>query len=470
MTATTPKKVLRPYQLDQLNFLLESDENTLIQSPTGTGKSVVIEAYINALLALGKKSIFVITPSKELCLNLKSYFGSMATVAFSGETPNIFAPIFISTFQSASKYIELYQPDHIISDEAHISVCATWSKLLKKVNVRHDGFTATPNRLDGKPLRENFSKIYVSEPIQWFIDNKYLAPLDLTICDFPEFMSAKGDSLGSQEEIFGSIPEVERSIKIFTENSLNDDKVLFFVTGINHGLLLEDELKKIGVDASFISSKTKTKERDRVFQSFQNGDKKVLINVGLFTTGVDIPKCSSVYLCRFTFSPTTFFQMVGRGWRYLDGKTYKLFDLSGNCWHHGSPAMFYEWSLDSNKKAAKTSNKYSKYFRCECGNELILRSLVTEPIMIICNSCSKAKYLAPKPDTSTDVVEKGFSLLDVDKEYVETVVFVFWYFKRHRLNIYQKIQYVTSMDLPTTVKRKFLKHLGLNEKALNQLS
>lgn len=461
------KLTLRDYQRLQFDFLTNSDDNTCVQSPTGTGKSVVIEAYIQHLLEQGKKRIAVITPSQELVKNIKDYFGSKATMAFTGETPNIYAPIFITTFQSAGKYMKMYEPEHYISDECHLSVCQTWQNALIP-GIRHDGFTATPNRLDGKPLRGNFNKLYKSPPIQWFIDRNYLAPFNLTICDYPEFADSKSDNLGTQQEVFGSIPEIEKTIDIYMENSRNG-KALFFVTGINHGLMLVEKLNHYGIDASFVDSKTPKGERNKNFNAFKHGKKQALVNINLFTTGIDVPECSDVYACRFTYSPTLHFQMAGRGWRYLPGKIFNYFDLSGNCWYHGSPTMPYNWSLEGDKNP-RGSNKESLYYRCsQCYYELLLRKSVVEPMTYDCPQCGFTNYFFPKTrlgETGKELLEHTLKILKLPQELRPLAAHIISIERSTKLTVLEKITAICECEAPTNLKKLPLKRLGLDKKSI----
>lgn len=460
---------LRSYQQSQLEFLISQSENTCIQSPTGSGKSIVIEAYIQHLLEQGKTRIAVITPSQELVRNIKEYFGSLATMAFSGETPNIFAPIFITTFQSAGKYMKLYDPEHYISDECHLSVCQTWQNALIP-GIRHDGFTATPNRLDGRPLRENFQHLYKSPSIQWFIDQKYLAPFKLTICDYPEFSDSKSDNLGNQQEVFGSAPEIAKTVEIFMQKS-RKEKSLFFVTGVEHGMQLQEKLEKYGIDASFVDSKTPKRVRDKCFQEFKYGNKQALININLFTTGIDVPECSSVFACRFTYSPTLHFQIAGRGWRYMPGKVFKYFDLAGNCYYHGSPTMPYSWSLNGDKSPRGT-NKESLFYRCsKCFTELILRKDVkgNEIQEMICPQCGQNNFLYPKirlGDVGKELTEKTFRLLKMPPTIRPMVAHVVSIERSSKLSVIEKVAAICELDAPIKLKRMSLKRLGVDSRSI----
>ena len=62
-------------------------------------------------------------------------------------------------------------------------------------------------------------------------------------------------------------------------------------------------------------------DRDDLVQAFRNGDFKVVCNVGVMTTGVDLPFVSALIIARPTKSEMLYVQIVGRGLRTFEGKT-----------------------------------------------------------------------------------------------------------------------------------------------------
>lgn len=55
--------------------------------------------------------------------------------------------------------------------------------------------------------------------------------------------------------------------------------------------------------------------RGRLIKQFRDGDLQVLTNFDVLSQGFDAPKVDSIYLCRPTFSPNRYIQMIGRGLR-----------------------------------------------------------------------------------------------------------------------------------------------------------
>jgi DNA repair protein RadD len=71
-----------------------------------------------------------------------------------------------------------------------------------------------------------------------------------------------------------------------------------------------------------VSSGTKPAERDRIIESFKDGVTKIVFNVGVLTTGFDMPELDCIVLLRPTKSVALYYQMLGRGVRIAPGKTH----------------------------------------------------------------------------------------------------------------------------------------------------
>ncbi len=66
----------------------------------------------------------------------------------------------------------------IVIDEAHHTPANSYKRILDKCLVNSTkllGVTATPARLDGKPLKDYYKKLINSPGIKWFIENGHLS-------------------------------------------------------------------------------------------------------------------------------------------------------------------------------------------------------------------------------------------------------------------------------------------------------
>lgn len=452
---------LREYQQDHVNELFSSKHNqNIIQSPTGTGKSVEIAHVTLKLLDSGIKKIMIITPNRELVQNLKSYLGTAASMAFSGMVPNIGVPILITTYKSAHKYLDVFKPEYFISDEAHSVRAETWEKLIP-AGAYHLGYTATPSRGDGKPLSTMFKHLITSPSINWFVNHGYLSPYQIIPRDIPEWkLTGRGDDLGQQEKIFGGVPQIKKTVKLWIDEC-SENKTLIFCTTIDHGILLEKEFMRKGVDARFLSSKTPILERDKHYESFKNGHLKVLINVNLFKTGIDIPDCDCIFACRFFGSEVDAFQSFGRGMRHQDGKLFRYYDLSGTAYYHGDFGLKDDWSLDYTPYK-ESSNLCSVYHRCvKCDKELIHKSFIEQVTTLTCSYCQQVNVLTPKVrlgDEGKVIFEESFRKFKFKPQYGALVSHMISIERSTKKSKWQKIEELLTLEIPDEPEIEKLKY------------
>jgi len=78
------------------------------------------------------------------------------------------------------------------------------------------------------------------------------------------------------------------------------------------------------------------KEREEILSDFKSGKIKVVLNVGVLTTGFDFPELDCLILCRPTMSLSLYYQMLGRAVRPHNNKNYAdIYDLCGNVKYFG---------------------------------------------------------------------------------------------------------------------------------------
>ncbi len=105
---------------------------------------------------------------------------------------------------------------------------------------------------------------------------------------------------------------------------------LIFCSSLLQARRAKEMLAEMGIRAEMVSGDTPKKERATLVKAYRNGDFKHMLNVGVFTTGFDVPELDCVVLARPTVSLALYYQMVGRGVR-LDPqrpeKKLRVYDL-----------------------------------------------------------------------------------------------------------------------------------------------
>lgn len=91
--------------------------------------------------------------------------------------------------------------------------------------------------------------------------------------------------------------------------------VIVFAASVAHAQALASVLDVKGISAAAIHGGTDPARRRSLVESFSRGDLNVLTNFDVLSQGFDAPLVDAVYLCRPTFSPNKYIQMIGRGLR-----------------------------------------------------------------------------------------------------------------------------------------------------------
>ena len=192
---------LRPYQREAIDSLYEyfsgNDGNPLIVLPTGTGKSVVIAAFLReAIEGWSDTRVLVLTHVKELIQQnfaalIRAWPTAPAGIYSAGlNKRDIGAQIVFGGIQSIHKRAyQVQRCDLVIIDEAHLlgrddaGMYRSFLSGLKQINpyLKVIGTTATPYRMDSGLLTEGkgrlFTDVCYSAPILKMIQDEYLCPV-----------------------------------------------------------------------------------------------------------------------------------------------------------------------------------------------------------------------------------------------------------------------------------------------------
>ena len=242
----------------------------------------------------------------------------------------------LHTFKNRRDQSQLLRrnPKLIVWDECHWGYAAgTGKALLKWARQRRVpvlGLTATPRHV-GQFKRACF------HTFRELVENGYLADYDLKGCptgtawspqrsgEHADFTSNSLRTLSRNEKRNDQIVEEYRS------NAQEYGKTVIFACDIEHANLLARRLADEGVAARPLHSQLPGQLRQDTLEQFKDGGVRVLVNVAMFTHGVDVPDTKTVFLCRPTASDILFSQMVGRGARLAPGKVrFHLVEFTDN--------------------------------------------------------------------------------------------------------------------------------------------
>ena len=110
-------------------------------------------------------------------------------------------------------------------------------------------------------------------------------------------------------------------------------------------------IRKFGIEAAIVTSRTPIKERMKFLARHESGDIEAMVSVGVLAEGWDNPHCNIIVHLRPTLSKVLWGQSVGRGLRSAPGKEKCIIiDVSSN-WSTFGPVEKLEWSLWSHRRS-----------------------------------------------------------------------------------------------------------------------
>ncbi len=314
----------------------------------GGGKTVVF-AYMAQQSQEKGNTVWFLVHRRELLQQTIDTFDR-----FGIERKNIHIAMVGTVSRNLSKYPK---PDFIIFDECHFSAAKTWRKIIDAFpNAKLAGLTATPTRLDNKPLGDIYDDLVEGESIKNLINRNFLSPYKYyapNVADMTSLKKIRGDfdtkkatELLTTKAVFGDV------IKHYKKYA-NGKQSICYCASIKHSELMAEQFKKHGVNAVHFDGNTPTKEREQIIKDFREGKITILCNVDLISVGFDCPDVDCCILLRPTDSTALYIQQACRALRYKKGKTAIILDHVNNYERHGLPDDDRNWSLDSKYEKPK---------------------------------------------------------------------------------------------------------------------
>lgn len=280
--------------------------------------------------------------------------------------------ILVESVFTVVRRLESYpKPIAIVLDEAHLSKARSWEKVIEYFDTYVIGFTATPTRLDGKPLGDVYEKIIEGNSVQWLIENKYLspyryyAPLKLDLTGVKKTAGDYSTSEVEQKVMKRAI--YDDVIKRYKELA-SDRKTIVYCVSVKHSKKTAEEFRTAGFKAEHLDGTTPAEKRRQVMQDFRDGKVQILCNCMLFVEGISVSDCDCCVLLRPTQSLALFIQSSMRCMRYLPGKEALILDFVGNFQRHGLPDDDREWSLQAKLSPRKEYGDDGKLLVTQCEN------------------------------------------------------------------------------------------------------
>jgi superfamily II DNA or RNA helicase len=382
---------LRPYQVNLVNRIFAHWANgrkrVILQSGTGTGKTVMFNHIANLAEKKGKR-VLIIADRRELITQawtrLWEWYGVHAGIILSGTAPDYQLPVQIASIQTLSKRSFPPDIDIVIIDECRGSVSPSYAPIFAQYKDSYFlGVDATPIRTSGQGFDHLYDEMVIGPSIKEMeeqgalvpgkplinpINQSHLNRLKITAGDYNEKALA---AMMSDSQITAGLV----TSKLKWAKGL---RTMTFAVNLDHSKAIVEAYRNAGISATHVDGSHSIEERAQIFKDSKSGKIEVLCNVGITTYGYDDPMIMAIQPARPTKSLALYLQMVGRGSRPFPDKKpgkdhYLLLDHANLIMEHGLPNKDREWSL---KGKAKTKKKQPPMFKVvQDGKERIVSAM-----------------------------------------------------------------------------------------------
>jgi superfamily II DNA or RNA helicase len=346
----------------------------LVVSPTGSGKTVLF-AYIAQQMGLRNRRVVILVHRQELLDQTSRTlreFGVAHGLIAAGRTPDPLVHVQVASVQTLVRRLgSILPPDLIIVDEAHHAAAGSWKKVIAAYpNARLLGVTATPERLDGKGLRDVFDALVRGPEVADLIAQGFLAvPRYYTPPSGVDMADAKisgGDYRREDAEAAVDKPRITGDAVEHYRKLCPGKPAVAFCASIKHAEHVAEQFRLSGFRAATLDGTLTDHDRRERVRDLGNGRLHVLSSCEIINEGFDLPIVTAAILLRPTASLGLHLQQIGRVLRPAPGKEHAIIlDHVGNVHRHGLAEEMRDWSLDGAKarKAKKKADEPEVKFR-----------------------------------------------------------------------------------------------------------
>jgi superfamily II DNA or RNA helicase len=404
---------LRPYQEKTVygasKLLSEGKRKLVVQSHTGSGKTVMFSTICDRFIAKQNKRILILVHRTELLgqtrKTLFSWYGINAQ-AIDADTKQVFdRMVYVGMVETVYKRLKknpnwLPEVGMVIIDEAHI---ANFHKLHDFFPGKYIlGFTATPQSASKKhPLKEYFEDVIVGASIKELIDGGALVQNHTYSIKGINRDNLKIASTGDFDEHemsqeYSKTKHVQNTVDAYVKHSLNK-KTIVFNCSIAHSKLVNEAFLAAGFNSRHFDSTMGDEVRKEVLHWFKETPDAILNNIGILTAGFDEPSVQTVIMNRSTLSMPLWLQVTGRGGRPYEAKEYfTILDMGGNAVNHGDWCDDRDWvSIFHNPPKPRDKKQAPPCKECPECESIIPASATT------CKFCG---YAFPRKEQEYDIL------------------------------------------------------------------
>ena len=351
-----------------LRVSMRTNKSVLLYAPCGFGKTVVL-SHVTSLANYKNKRIIFAVHRKELIYQTASTFDKFGldySFIASGRPCDRSKSIFIASIPTLRNRLEEFDTDFLIVDEAHLSMASTWQKVINYYRERGAyilGCSASPRRLDGKGLGNNFEVMVKGPPPRWLIENGYLANYRLFAPSQPDLSGLHSIGGDYRKDELGALmnkPKITGDAISHWKKYADGKKTIVYAVSIEHSKAIAQSFRDEGVPALHVDGETDDEIRMGAMRDLADGKLLVICNVQLMTEGVDLSALAGkdvtiecIVNLRPTQSLALWTQICGRGLR-RKAEPAIILDHAGASIMLGLPDDDIDWQLSHEMPTKKS--------------------------------------------------------------------------------------------------------------------
>ncbi|MGK3981181.1 DEAD/DEAH box helicase [Sorangium sp. So ce118] len=371
----------RPYQERAIRQIIEyAVENPtgrlLVVLPPGGGKTLIMAQLLLVLARGNGFTGLAWAHRREIVGQIRDHLiecgipGEMIGVIMAGDKRARPAPIQVASVDSLHRRAK---PDAaiVVSDEAHRDASDGRRKLRALYpHSFHVGFTASPVRLDGRGLREDYDEMvvvaqpselvadgFLSAPKIWTVPPELLPDLGAVKTRAGDYEATSLDKATNRRALIGSIVE-------HWHRHAEQRRTIVFPVSVEHSRSIVANFQSAGVEAEHVDADTPSVERQSILDRLAAGKLLVVSSCGVLSEGVNIPAVKCIVMARPTKSLAMMVQQGGRCMRPWRGVQPVILDHAGNASRLGAPHEDRHWSLDEGESKVSVAKPWKTCRAC----------------------------------------------------------------------------------------------------------
>jgi len=278
-------------------------------------------------------------------------------VLMNGHKTKLGMPLYVCSIDTLRARNMAPPADLIVIDEAHMSTSPSYKAFLGRYPKAYVlGVTATPY-MHGS-IRHIADAVVAPVSIADLVRDKFLVPPRYVVPVEQDLSHVKVSATGDYDteqlsELMGQATVIGDIVANWQRFGEGRPTICFASNVINSQHIVES-FARVGVAAEHVEAGTPEAERRRILERVRLGVTRIVSNVGILCTGVDMPHVSCIVMARPTKSLNLYIQQAGRGTRpYGQKRDFLIIDHANNVKEHGFIDDPHEVFLDGFPKKKK---------------------------------------------------------------------------------------------------------------------